>query len=143
MTSGYDLLVDALRVEGGLLAKDLANAPGHDAVVDDAAAGPRAAVAPDTYALVLAAVREGYLLHYADPRVVGTRDPDLALLGGDRLYALGLAKLAELGDLEAVACLADLISDCARAAAEERPGAASEAWTNTARRLGVTGFTPS
>ena len=29
-------------------------------------------------------------------------DPDLALLAGDRLYALGLARLARLGDVEAV-----------------------------------------
>ena len=28
-------------------------------------------------------------------------DPDLALLAGDRLYALGLEKLAAAGDLEA------------------------------------------
>ena len=37
-------------------------------------------------------------------------DPDLALLLGDQLYALGLSRLAALGDLEAVAELADLIS---------------------------------
>jgi hypothetical protein len=86
-------------------------------------------------------VREGHDLHYSakgsDP------DPDLALLDGDRLYAAGLEKLAAEGDLEAIRALADLISDCARAAAEERPGAASEAWGATALRLGVTGFTPS
>ena len=29
-------------------------------------------------------------------------DPDLALLAGDRLYALGLQKLAAAGDLEAI-----------------------------------------
>ena len=45
-------------------------------------------------------------------------DPDLALLAGDRLYALGLARLAELGDLEAVAELADVISLAAQAQAE-------------------------
>jgi predicted DNA-binding protein (UPF0251 family) len=33
--------------------------------------------------------------------VVRTHDPDLALLAGDRLYALGLARLAVLGDLGA------------------------------------------
>ena len=84
-------------------------------------------------------VREGYELHYERPGA----DPDLALLDGDRLYAAGLERLAAEGDLEAIRALADLISDCARAAAEERPGAASEAWGVTQRTLGVTGFTPS
>ena len=84
-------------------------------------------------------VREGWELHYEKP---GT-DPDLSLLDGDRLYAAGLETLAAEGDLEAIRALAGLISDCARAAAEERPGDAAEAWRETARRLGVTGFTPS
>ena len=84
-------------------------------------------------------VREGHDLHYAG----AATDPDLALLDGDRLYAAGLEELAAVGDLEAIRALADLISDCARAAAEERPDAGVEAWRATARRLGVTGFTSS
>ncbi len=84
-------------------------------------------------------VREGHDLHYAG----GGSDPDLALLDGDRLYAAGLEKLAVSGDIEAIAALADLISECARAAAEERPDAAEAAWRDAARRLGVTRFTPS
>ena len=84
-------------------------------------------------------VRQGHDLHYDG----GAEDQDLALLDGDRLYAAGLEKLAADGDLEAIRALADLISDCARAAAEESPAAAGEAWRATARRLGVTGFTPS
>jgi hypothetical protein len=87
----------------------------------------------------LALVREGHDLHYAG----AAQDADLALLDGDRLYAAGLEKLAESGDLEAIRALADLISECARAAAEERPGAASEAWGAATLRVGVTGFTPS
>ena len=87
----------------------------------------------------LGLVREGHDLHSAG----AAPDPDLALLDGDRLYAAGLEKLAAAGDLEAIRALADLISDCARSAAEERPGAASEAWRATALRLDVTGFTPS
>lgn len=75
-----------------------------------AAAGPRAAGAPAEYALVIEAVREGYLLHYGQGRVVRGADPDLALLAGDYLYALGLSRLATLGDLEAVRELSDLIS---------------------------------
>ena len=55
-------------------------------------------------------ILEGSLLHYGRPRVVVTDDRDLALLLGDQLYALGLSRLAELGDLEAVSELADVIS---------------------------------
>jgi hypothetical protein len=134
--TGFEQLAAALRQEGGLLAQTLGEAPGGDALVDEAAAGTRAAVAPDVYALVLAAVREGYLLHYDEPRVVHTADPDLALLGGDRLYALGLARLAELGDLAAVARLADLISACAQAHAEDDPAAAEAAWRASATAIG-------
>ena len=83
-------------------------------------------------------VREGHDLHYAGR----ADDADLALLDGDRLYAAGLEALAQTGDLEAIRALADLISECARAAAEGRPDAAEAAWAATARRLGVTGFTP-
>ncbi len=140
--SGFALLADALRAEGGLLAEQLASAPGLDPFVDDAAAGPRAAAAPDAYALVLAAVREGYLLHYGEPRVVGTPEADLALLGGDRLYALALATLAQLGDVDAVAWLADLISDCARAHADDDPAAAEAAWRTAAAAIGH-GGTPA
>ncbi len=51
-------------------------------------------------------------------------DPDLALLAGDRLYALGLERLAALGDLDAVAELADVIALCAQAHAEGDPARA-------------------
>ena len=40
------------------------------------------------------AVREGYLLHYGGAAVVAGADPDLELLAGDYLYALGLERLA-------------------------------------------------
>jgi hypothetical protein len=75
-----------------------------------AAAGPRAAKAPAEYSLLIESVREGYLLHYGEPRVVVGADADLALLAGDYLYALGLERLAALGDLEAIRELSDLIS---------------------------------
>lgn len=79
------------------------------------AAGPRAAAAPGAYAQVIESVREGYLLHYSDPRLIETADRDLALLAGDYMYASGLSLLASLGDLEAVRELAELISLCAQA----------------------------
>jgi hypothetical protein len=84
-------------------------------------------------------VREGHDLHYG----ADAPDPDLALLDGDRLYAAGLERLAQSGDLEAIRALADLISECARAAAEGDPEASAASWRATARQMGVTDFTPS
>jgi hypothetical protein len=75
-----------------------------------AALGPRAASDPQAYALVVEAIREGYELHYGTPRILSGQDEDLALLAGDYLYALGLERLAGLGDGTAVAELSDLIS---------------------------------
>ena len=72
--------------------------------------GSAAAQDPAAYALVVESVREGYLLHYGEPRVIVGADPDLRLLAGDYLYALGLERLAGLGDLPAVRELSDLIS---------------------------------
>jgi hypothetical protein len=83
-----------------------------------AGAGPRAAEAPDEYTLLVEAIREGYLLHYETPRLIERADPDLRLLAGDYLYALGLERLAARGDLDAVRELADLISLSAQVHAE-------------------------
>jgi hypothetical protein len=83
----------------------------------------------------VAAVREGYELHYGSPEVVATDDSDLALLAGDRLYALGLEKLAAAGDLEAIAILCETIAACARAHAEDVPEQAQQAWRDARLRL--------
>jgi hypothetical protein len=99
-------------------------------------AGRWEAADPDR-AFVLEAVYEGYLLHYAQPRAFRDMDPDLRLLSGDALYALGLARLADREDLEAVAELAGLISDCARAEAEGRPQEVAGLWDASAARLGA------
>jgi hypothetical protein len=85
---------------------------------------------------VLEAVYEGYLLHYGRPRLFDGMEPDLRLLAGDALYALGLARLAQSGDLPAVAELSDLISRSARAHAEGRAEAAEALWDASARALG-------
>jgi hypothetical protein len=85
---------------------------------------------------VLEAVYEGYLMHYGEPRAFGGMDADLRLLAGDALYALGLSRLAETGDLEAVAVLSDLISGSARAHVEGRPEEADALWESSARSLG-------
>jgi hypothetical protein len=93
-----------------------------------AASGPGAAAAPAEYALLVEAVREGYLLHYEEPRILAGHDADLALLAGDYLYALGLDRLARLGDTPAVAVLADLITRCADLQARGEPGAVPDLW---------------
>jgi hypothetical protein len=84
---------------------------------------------------VLEAVHEGYLMHYGEPRGFAGLDEDMRLLAGDALYALGLSRLAEAGDLEAIAELADLISRSARAHAEQRPGDAEALWEGSAALL--------
>jgi hypothetical protein len=100
-----------------------------------AAAGPRATAAPAEYALVVEAVREGYLLHYGEPRLLAGQDPDLALLAGDYLYALGIERLAGLGDAEAILVLADLISGCARHHAEGTEDRVPELWRTSAAAI--------
>ncbi|MEA2366913.1 MAG: hypothetical protein QOE69_1382 [Thermoleophilaceae bacterium] len=77
---------------------------------------------------VLEAVYEGYLMHYGSPRAFTGMEPDLRLLAGDALYALGLSRLADTGDLEAVAVLSDLISRSAQAQAEGRAADADALW---------------
>ncbi|HEY8371064.1 MAG TPA: hypothetical protein VIM86_17315, partial [Thermodesulfobacteriota bacterium] len=93
------------------------------------------AVADRERAFVLEAVHEGYLMHYGEPRGFAGMDGDLRLLGGDALYALGLARLAEAGDLDAIAELCDLISLCAWAHADGRPELAEAAWEAAAARV--------
>jgi hypothetical protein len=131
-------LAEAIRTEGGLLADTVSDPGGAPSPHGDAAAaGERAGVNPAEYALLVEAIREGYLQHYGEGRVLRTEDPDLALLAGDRLYALGLARLAELGDLDAVRELADIISLSAQAHAEERPGQAEAVWEQGAAAIGA------
>jgi hypothetical protein len=120
-------LADILRDEGGLLAAT---------VVDSDAPAPHGDAAGPRLALIVEAIREGYLQHYGEGRVVKPADPDLALLAGDRLYALGLERLAALGDLDAVGKLADLISASAQAHAEGDPERADAAWAACAAAMG-------
>jgi hypothetical protein len=81
-------------------------------------------------------IYEGYLLHYHAPRVVRASEADLGLLAGDRLYALGLARLVGLGDIEGVAELADVIALCALAHGGGRPQLAGGIWMAGARAVG-------
>jgi hypothetical protein len=134
-------LGDALRAQGGLLAEALdgrtpAPPPDDPALGALAAAGPRADGRRDDVAFVVEAIREGYLLHYGSGRLLREDDRDLVLLAGDHLYALGLARLAALGDLAAVSELADVISLGAQAHAEGRPELAEAAWEAGAAAVG-------
>jgi hypothetical protein len=134
--STLDRLAQEIETRGGLLANTVAPASSDGAHGAVAAAGRRAAGRADDYALLVEAIHEGYLLHYASGRVVRPDDPDLALLAGDRLYAIGLARLAELGDLEAVGELADVISLAAQAHAEGDPDRAAAVWEAGVRAVG-------
>lgn len=110
-------LAAQLREEGTPISAHVGDPPAADAFAP-----------PGEYAFVIEAVREGYLLHYGEPRLLSGHDPDLALLAGDYLYALGLDRLARLGDVEAVGVLADLISRCAQLHAEGRGDETTAAW---------------
>lgn len=101
-----------------------------------AAAGPRASADPAEYELLVEAIYEGYLLHYQTPRLLATSEADLALLAGDQLYALGLARLVGLGDVASVAELADVITLCALAHGGGRPELAQEVWRAGAYAIG-------
>ncbi|HEX4673406.1 MAG TPA: hypothetical protein VH279_14115 [Solirubrobacteraceae bacterium] len=139
-----EAFVAELRRQGGALA-ELAAAPTTPSSVPGppqlAASGPRAAGREQDYELLLEMIYEGSRLHYGEPRIVQPRDPDLALLLGDQLYALGLSRLAELGDLDAVAELADLISLVAQAQAAGDEGLSDAVWEAGAVAIGW-GCTP-
>ncbi len=135
-------LRDALLERGGTLAEvlaeedELAGAELAAGAPQLAAAGPRADGHEAQYELLLEMIREGSLLHYGTPRVVQPADPDLALLLGDQLYALGLVRLAALGDLDAVGELGDTISLLAQAQAAGDPELAEAVWEAGAWAIG-------
>jgi hypothetical protein len=87
------------------------------------------------YALGLETIYEGYLVHYGRPRLLEPADDDTALVLGDYLYAQGLARIASLGDVDAVGDLAELISLCAQARADGHDGDGA-AWAATAALIG-------
>lgn len=128
-------LAAQLRDEDTPISPHVVDAPAAPTLGALAASGPRAASAPGEYALVVEAVHEGYLLHYGEPRLLAGHDSDLALLAGDYLYALGLDRLATLGDERAVSILSDLISRCAQLQAEGDPGSIPGLWEAAAREI--------
>lgn len=126
-------LAEILRAEGGLLgaaAADPDTLRGLGDVLGDGTHGDA------ERALATEAIHEGYLLHYGQPQVLSpAAEPDLALLAGDRLYALGLERLAALGDLPAIAALAQVIAEGSQAHAAGQPQRAAEAWSRGTRAV--------
>jgi hypothetical protein len=141
VSATLDRLAALVRAEGGLLAAALHDdatlrADGATPYGDAIASAPRADGHIADLPLVIEAVREGYLLHYGEPRLMSREDDDLALLAGDRLYALGLERLAAAGDLDAVSALADLIALSAQAQAAADPPLADAVWAAGCAELG-------
>ncbi len=120
-------LADQLRAEDTPIAPHVVD-PAEPSQLGELAGGGE-------YALVVEAVREGYLLHYEQPRLLAGHDSDLALLAGDYLYALGLDRLATLEDTRAVAILSDLISTCARLQAEGEAASIPALWREAAEQV--------
>jgi len=89
----------------------------------------------DRYALGIETIYEGYLLHYGRPRLFAPEDGDAALLLGDYLYAHGLVRIEQVGSVEAVNDLAELIALCAYLRAEGIQGNGA-VWAATATTLG-------
>jgi hypothetical protein len=139
---GASALREALTAEGGTVSAHLGEPPADRQALDRpgpaqvAATGPRTRGREREYELLVEMILEGYRLHYDEPVVVFPEDPDLALLLGDQLYALGLARLAELGDLEAVAELADVISLAAQAHSASDAELAGAVWEAGAVSVG-------
>lgn len=92
-------------------------------------------LAPEPLRLAVETIYEGYLLHYGRPRLFAAVEPTTALLAGDYLYAHGLVRVAETGDVTAVGALAELISLCSALRADRLPGDGA-AWAATAVTLG-------
>ena len=90
----------------------------------------------ERYALGIETIYEGYLLHYGQPRLFAPEDDDTALLLGDYLYAHGLVRIEEVGSVEAVSDLAELIALSAYLRAEGIAGDGA-LWAATASALGL------
>jgi hypothetical protein len=130
LTEIWAEIAAAAAAESRLWAKALrAETEREHVAVFSSLAEPRFAVAVET-------IYEGYLAHYGRPRLFVPPDDEAALLLGDYLYAHGLVRIAELGDVRAVAQLAALISLCAQLRADGA-GGDGVAWAATVALLGA------
>ena len=94
----------------------------------------------ERFALGIETIYEGYLLHYGRPRLFSAPERETNVLLGDYLYAHGLVRIAELGDVAVVSAVAELLSLCSQLRAE--PGVRSglpdgTAWAATVALLGA------
>jgi hypothetical protein len=93
------------------------------------------ALGEERYGLGIESIYEGYLLHYGRPRLFAPDDADTALLLGDYLYAHGLVRIEEVGTVDAVNDLAELIALSAYLQAEQIAGDGA-VWAATSALLG-------
>jgi hypothetical protein len=136
---------------GSELWEALAEGAAHESSLWGQALRPRAEREPEPifsrlaeprFALGVETIYEGYLVHYARPRLFAPADRDTALLLGDYLYAHGIVRVAELGHVGAIGDLAELISLCAQLQAQSADRANGRpcdgaAWAATAALLGT------
>jgi hypothetical protein len=95
----------------------------------------RAIAASAVWARAALPSAERYLVHHAPRgRVFAPADREQGLLLGDYLYASGLVRVCAVGDVDAIAALADLVSLAAHLRAEDRP-LDGELWLATAHYL--------
>jgi hypothetical protein len=127
VTSSADAIAGEARRESAYWARSLRKQPEWEPVFS--------LLAPERFGDGLETVYEAYLVHYGRSRLFDVPDESERVLLGDYLYAQGLVRIAEAGGVDAVATLAELISQCAalRAAGRRDDG---EAWVTAARSLG-------
>jgi hypothetical protein len=125
----WDEITAAAAAESPLWAETLRE------VADQERAPVFSLLAPPEHALGLETIYEGYIVHFGRSRLFAPGDRDTALLLGDYLYAHGLVRIAETGDVKAVADLAELISHCSQLRAEGVDGD-GPAWVATSSSLG-------
>jgi hypothetical protein len=123
----WDAIADGARAESSLWGEAL-----RPDRVEEPVFSP---LADERFALGLETIYEGYLVHYGTPRLFAPADSDTALLLGDYLYAHGLVRIADAGDVAAVADLSELISLCSQLRAEDAEGDGA-LWAATAATLG-------
>jgi hypothetical protein len=126
----FDVIADEAAAESELWAEALLDADARQLVP------VFSQLCEPVYALAVETIYEGYLAHYGRPRLFAPSDEDSALLLGDYLYAHGLVRVAETGNVIAVGDLAELISLCAQLRADGRTGDGA-AWAATAAQLGT------
>lgn len=127
--AGIDRIADDAARASAVWARSLAPADERDG---DALFGP---VAGPAFHDGVEAIYEGYLVHHAPRgRLFAAPDREQGLLLGDYLYATGLVRVCEAGDVEAIAALADLVALAAHLRAIGLP-VDGELWVATARHI--------